>query len=169
MPDGRPYPGGAVYELSRALAAKRQNNLPDILLYRKIAETGISVTDPDQRRVMNAQLDSFEAFSATMVRVAQGPFRAGYQTFRRPDDFERLLEGHLRAWLDEHGLLGNEVQWRVDKRGSPFRGLEPYEPQHAEVFFGRDREIDRGRARLLYRQQWVGNGVPADHGAERCG
>jgi adenylate kinase family enzyme len=84
-----------------------------------------------------------------MVRIARRSFRAGFQTFHRPDDFERLLEGHLRSWLDEHGLLGKEVLWRIDEQGSPFRGLEPYEPQHAEVFFGREREIDRGRDRLL--------------------
>jgi membrane glycosyltransferase len=37
LPDGEPYPGGAVYELIRALAAKRRNELPDILVYRKTA------------------------------------------------------------------------------------------------------------------------------------
>ncbi len=149
MPDGRPYPGGAVYELTRALAAKRQKNLPDILVYRKVAETGISVVDPEQRRLMNHQLDSFEAFWREWFVSQQGHFRAGFQTFHRPDDFERLLDGHLRVWLDEHGCLGEGVQWRIDERGSPFRGLEPYEPQHSEVFFGRDRDIDRGHDRLL--------------------
>lgn len=52
-------------------------------------------------------------------------------------------------WLDEKGLLGREVIWRIEDRGSPFRGLEPFEPRHAEVFFGREREIDQGRERLL--------------------
>src|SRR5262249_15555416 len=36
-----------------------------------------------------------------------------------------------------------------DDQGSPFRGLQPFEPQHADVFFGREREIDQGRERLL--------------------
>src|SRR5438270_6581472 len=60
MPDGRPYPGGAVYELLHALEARKSRNVPDILVYRKVAETGISVTDPEQRRLMTAQLDAFE-------------------------------------------------------------------------------------------------------------
>jgi eukaryotic-like serine/threonine-protein kinase len=149
MPDGRSYPGGAVYELMRALAAKRSKNVPDILVYRKVADTGISVTDAGQRRVMNAQLDAFEGFWRQWFVSEEGHFRAGFQTFHGPDEFERLLEGHLRAWLDEQGLLGKEVIWRIADRGSPFRGLEPYEPQHAEVFFGRAREVDRGRERLL--------------------
>jgi tetratricopeptide (TPR) repeat protein len=149
LPDGKPYPGGAVYELMRALAAKRRNELPDILVYRKTADTGISVTDPHQRRLMTAQLDAFEVFWKQWFVSEEGHFRAGFQSFKRPDEFEQLLEGHLRAWLDEHGLLGKEVIWRVAERGSPYRGLEPYEPEHAEVFFGREREIDRGRQRLL--------------------
>ena len=149
LPDGKPYPGGAVYELLHALAAKRLKSLPDILIYRKIADTGISVTDPAQRRLMNAQLDAFEVFWKQWFVSEEGHFRAGFQTFRRPDEFEQLLEGHLRAWLDEKGLLGKEVIWRIAERGSPFRGLESYEPEHAEVFFGREREIDRGRQRLL--------------------
>jgi hypothetical protein len=35
------------------------------------------------------------------------------------------------------------------ERGSPFLGLEPYEAVHANVYFGREREIERGRERLL--------------------
>jgi AAA ATPase domain len=149
MPDGRPYPGGAVYELIRALESKRQKKLPDILVYRKIADTGVSVTDPDQRRLMYEQLDAFEAFWRQWFVSEEGHFRAGFQTFNRPDDFEQLLETHLRAWLSEQNLLGKEVIWRIAVRGSPFRGLAPYEAQHAEVFFGRDREIDLGRQRLI--------------------
>jgi WD40 repeat protein len=149
MPDGRPYPGGAVYELLRALEGKRRKNVPDILVYRKVADTGISVTDADQRRVMTSQLDAFEAFWRQWFVSDEGYFRAGFQQFTTSDGFEHLLEQHLRAWLDEHGLLGHEVVWHIGERGSPFRGLEPYEPQHAEVFFGREREVDRGRERLL--------------------
>jgi tetratricopeptide (TPR) repeat protein len=149
MPDGHPYPGGAVYELVRALEARRAKSVPDIIVYRKVANTGISVTDPDQRRLMNAQLDAFEAFWRQWFVSREGHFRAGFQTFGSTDDFEHRLEGHLRAWLDEQGLLGKEVIWRINERGSPFRGLEPYEMQHADVFFGREREIDRGRDRLL--------------------
>ncbi len=149
MPDGKPYPGGAVYELMRALEARQRKNLPDVLVYRKVADTGISVTDPNQRRLMNAQLDAFETFWRQWFVSREGHFRAGFQTFHRPDDFEQLFEAHLRAWLKERGQLGKEVIWRIAERGSPYRGLEPYEPEHREVFFGREREIDRGRERLL--------------------
>jgi hypothetical protein len=149
MSDGQPYPGGAVYELMRALEAKQQKHVPDILVYRKVANTSVSVTDSRLRHLMNAQLDDFEAFWQKWFVVREGHFRAGFQAFHRPDDFERLLEGHLRTWLHEQKLLGAELIWRIAERGSPFRGLEPFETEHADVFFGRNREVDRGRERLL--------------------
>ena len=149
MADGRPYPGGAVYELARAIEAKRQRQGPDILVYRKVAATGVSVVNSQECRLMTAQLDAFEAFWRQWFVSREGHFRAGFQIFQRPDEFERLLDAHLRAWLDDKSLLGKEVVWRIAERGSPFRGLEPYEPQHREVFFGRDRDTDRGRERLL--------------------
>jgi hypothetical protein len=34
-------------------------------------------------------------------------------------------------------------------KGSPFRGLAPFEAEHAAVFFGRDRVIDEARRRLV--------------------
>src|SRR6266478_2119770 len=35
MPDGRPYPSGTIYELLKALEAKSERGLPDVLVYRK--------------------------------------------------------------------------------------------------------------------------------------
>jgi hypothetical protein len=133
MPDGRPYPGGAVYELIRALESKREKKLPDVLVYRKIADAGISVTDPDRRRLMTEQLDAFEAFWRKWFVSQEGHFRAAFHTFAKPDDFEQMLEAHLRSWLGER-KLGKEVIWRITERGSPYRGLASYETQHAEVY-----------------------------------
>ena len=53
----------------------------------------------------------------------------------------------LRQWLESHGLLGPRLKWPKEK-GSPFRGLAPFEAEHAAVFFGRDRVIDEARRRL---------------------
>ena len=78
MPDGRPYPGGAVYELMRALEARQCEDLPDVLVYRKVADTGISVTDPHQRRLMSAQLDQVRDVLAAVVRLARGAFPRGF-------------------------------------------------------------------------------------------
>jgi eukaryotic-like serine/threonine-protein kinase len=119
------------------------------LVYRKTADAGISVTDPVQRRLLTEQLDAFEIFWRRWFVSQEGHFLAGFQTFNTPDCFEAMLEDHLRSWLGERKLLGREVVWRIEERGSPFRGLAPYDSQHAEVFFGRDREIDLGRQRLI--------------------
>src|SRR5262249_28737576 len=93
--------------------------------------------------------DAFDLFWQQWFISREGHFQAGFQEFTTADHFELLLEQHLRAWLSDRGKLGDEVVWRIAERGSPFRGLEPYEPEHYDVFFGREREIDRGRERLL--------------------
>jgi tetratricopeptide (TPR) repeat protein len=54
-----------------------------------------------------------------------------------------------RSIIMTHTANTKEVIWRIAERGSPFPGLEPYDPLHADVFFGREREIGRGRERLL--------------------
>jgi hypothetical protein len=45
-------------------------------------------------------------------------------------------------------FLGPRIAWPNEK-GSPFRGLAPFEAEHAAVFFGRDRVIDEARRRLV--------------------
>ena len=83
------------------------------------------------------------AFWQRWFRNEKGHFLAGFQSFADPDEFETLFERHLRAWLNEREA---NVAWA---QGSPFRGLEPFGVEHAQIFFGRRREIERARARLI--------------------
>jgi hypothetical protein len=46
MPDGRPWPWGTVYEMARALEARRaKGTLPDVLVYRKIRPAALPTAD----------------------------------------------------------------------------------------------------------------------------
>ena len=54
------------------------------------------------------------------------------------------MEKHLRAWLARR----EQVAW-PEAKGSPFRGLEPFDEGHAAVFFGRRRAIEQLCARLI--------------------
>jgi eukaryotic-like serine/threonine-protein kinase len=147
MPDGKPYPSGTAYELLTALEASRAKGVPDVYVFRKTADAALPTADPGRRRQAQIQLDAVEAFWTEWFKSEQGHFKAAFQTFATTDEFERQVELLLRQWLESHGLLGPRLKWPKEK-GSPFRGLAPFEAEHAAVFFGRDRIIDEARRRL---------------------
>jgi tetratricopeptide (TPR) repeat protein len=64
-----------------------------------------------------------------------------------PADFELQLEHNLRAWLIRRHA--GQVAWNIAQRGSPYRGLVPFEDIHAAPFFGRDLDMGRARARFI--------------------
>ncbi len=140
-PDGT-IPTGTEYEFECAMsaAAGRHEKLPDVLVYRKTAPVTFTVDNVELER---AQYDRFMAFWQRWFRNEKGHFLAGFQTFPSPDEFEALLDRHLRAWLRDRE---QDVAWT---KGSPYRGLEPFDVEHAPIFFGRKREVERARARLL--------------------
>jgi tetratricopeptide (TPR) repeat protein len=147
MPNGKPYPSGTAYELLTALEASKSNGVPDVYVFRKTADMALPAADRDRRRQAQVQLDALEAFWTEWFKSEQGHFKAAFQSFATTDEFERQVEQLLRQWLESHGLLGPRLKWPKEK-GSPFRGLAPFEAEHAAVFFGRDRMIDEARRRL---------------------
>ncbi len=66
---------------------------------------------------------------------------AAYHTFPKPASFLQRLKTLLRNLLDSF-VMGMNDNWRKGSwEGSPYRVLEPFEAEHAPVFFGRDKEI----------------------------
>jgi WD40 repeat protein len=135
-------PTGTEYEFEEALhgAAANPHKLPDVLVYRKTAEVTFSATTLDFER---AQYDRFMAFWQRWFRNEKGHFLAGFQSFGTSDEFEAVFERNLDAWLRDRET---EITWT---KGSPYRGLEPFDVEHAPIFFGRRREVERTRARLI--------------------
>jgi WD40 repeat protein len=140
-PDGT-IPTGSEYEFEEALqaAAGHPEKLPDVLVYRKSAEVTFSA---ERLQLEKDQYDRFMAFWQRWFRNEKGHFLAGFQAFADADEFEILFERHLRAWLNDRET---NVTWT---QGSPYRGLEPFQVEHAPIFFGRRREVERARARLI--------------------
>ena len=147
MRDGRPYPSGTGYELLTALEHSKQEGVPDVYVFRKTADARIPVADPARRLEAEKQLDALEAFWREWFRADTGQFKTAFQNFTNTDEFEQQLELLLRQWLETRGVLQRNLVWPKEK-GSPFRGLAPFEAAHADVFFGRDRVIDDARRRL---------------------
>jgi eukaryotic-like serine/threonine-protein kinase len=146
MPNGKPYPSGTAYELLTALEGSKAKGVPDVYVFRKTADPTVPM-DTDRRRQAQAQFDTLEAFWSEWFRSDKGEFKAAFQNFPTTDAFEQQIELLLRRWLDTHGLLGPRIVWPKEK-GSPFRGLAPFEAEHAAVFFGRDRVIEEARRRF---------------------
>lgn len=140
-PDGT-IPTGTEFEFESALtaASSRPEKLPDVLVYRKTADVTFSAVTLEFER---AQYERFMAFWQRWFYSEKGHFLAGFQSFGTPDEFERIFEHNLRSWLRNREV---KVTWTS---GSPFRGLEPFDVEHAPIFFGRRREVERTRARLI--------------------
>ena len=147
MSNGKPYPSGTAYELLTALNASKAKGVPDVYVFRKTADAILPMADAERRRQAQTQLDALEAFWSEWFRAEKGEFKAAFQNFPSTDAFEHQVELLLRQWLETRGFLGPRIAWPKEK-GSPFRGLAPFEAEHAAVFFGRDRVIDEARRRF---------------------
>ena len=138
-------PTGTEYEFEDAMQAARSKGTPDVLVYRKAAPV---LLDAEQVEVERAQFEALKTFWSRWFRTETGHFVAAYQSFDNTDAFETLVEDHIRQWLARHKVASAGITWPIEQRGSPFRGLQPFDSGHASVFFGRRRVIERARERL---------------------
>jgi eukaryotic-like serine/threonine-protein kinase len=150
MPNGQPYPSGTVYEVMKAIEARAKSDkgLPDILVYRKLADAAAPLVDRERYQLAHEQRLAFLNFWEQWFFTAEGQFKAAYNTFETTDEFEEKLEHHLRSWLTDHGHISRSVAWPIGEKGSPFCGLEAFGPADEEIFFGRERETMRALERL---------------------
>lgn len=149
-PDGTRYDSGTEYEFEDAVAGWKANGRPDLLVYRKTAEPFVSLLDRGALMEKLQQRQALDHFVERWFHDQQdGSLRAAYHQFETPEDFELTVERHLRRLIDRRapreadtpsGSQGPEVEARWTE-GSPFRGLEPFDEGHAEVFFGRTRAV----------------------------
>ena len=161
-PDGSSYASGTEFEFEDAVEGFRRNGKPDLLVYRKTARPMWPTDDAlaAQRVSQKVALDQF--IDRWFVDRVSGAFTAAFHSFESPADFEELLEAHLTRIIER--ILGTLELTRPTTRawhkGSPFRGLETFGPEHAPIFFGRTaaiasvlmklrRQAERGAAFVL--------------------
>jgi tetratricopeptide (TPR) repeat protein len=144
-PDGSARTGTEYeFEDARDARDRRTDELPDILVYRKTAKVTFSEEALDVERAQKKALDQFWE---RWFRSDTGHLIAGFQSFPDIDDFEQQFARNLREWLNRRH--SGQVLWNIARHGSPYRGLVPFEEKYASLFFGRDADISRARARFI--------------------
>ena len=154
--DGTHYASGTEWEFEDAARAFLERGAPDLMVYRKTSEALTTLGDEQALLDRLQQKKALDAFIERWFGSAQSTFRAAFHTFQTPDQFEDLVENHLRSLIRarlpqhvvEEGGAKAAILWH---KGSPFRGLEAFEPEHAPVFFGRTRAIGEIKDALARR------------------
>jgi hypothetical protein len=138
--DGSQYASGTEYEFERARASNEARKTPEILCYLKTAEVRLSMKDRAIRAEQVAELDAIGQFVDRWFRNPDGTFKSAFYNFERTAQFEDFLEVHLRDWIRERLKAAKIVDTPLTKtqwEGSPFRGLQAFDFEHALIYCGR--------------------------------
>ncbi len=143
--DGSRYESGTEFEFEEAMEGFRRNGKPSLLVYRKTAPPSVRLDDEKDLMERLAQKKKLDVFVDKWFHdKAEGTLVAAFHPFASPSDFEILVENHLRRLIERElprSVAATSEARAVWKKGSPFRGLEAFEFEHAPVFFGRTRAV----------------------------
>lgn len=174
--DGRAPVTGTEWEYEQALAAREERGgVPDLLVYRKFAAGEARFDRADQLDQIRAQWEALQSFWQRHFEGPDGTFRAAFNRFVTLDEFDTQLEDHLRELLRRRlppGPVrltrpkeGGRIDWWS---GSPYRGLQAFDQEHAAVFFGRER-AERDITEALVRHAGEGKAFMLVLGASGSG
>ena len=114
---------------------------PDLMLFVKTATPPVGTWSADAGESALRRHQGVQELLATLTNPSPSASGGVAPThFSDTAAFSRLLELHLRQWLDRYAPLPDSsvsggTLWT---EGNPYRGLAPFDPEHAAVFFGRD-------------------------------
>lgn len=171
---GQMAPTGTEFEVRDALDAYAKFGRPNLLIYRKRTPPHLDMASGDAEERF-CQYKQLTEFCRTAFYDADGAALVAHHGFTDGADFERRLGEHARKWvereLEKAGAHHARPRWT---HGSPFRGLQAFDAEHQEVFFGRSQAVGElirrlndteteqqpgdARARLLLVLGMSGNG-----------
>tara|TARA_R110002096_G_scaffold393074_8_gene588109 strand:+ start:287 stop:3694 length:3408 start_codon:yes stop_codon:yes gene_type:complete len=146
--NGEPYRSGTEREYDLMMEARKQSGgeRPAILFYTRDDKVSFDEKLKGRRTEEQAELlrqkELSEQFlSEEFTDAETGQNVKAYHSFRHPPSFSQRLRVHLQELLDPiSGIEGGDPVWDVETKGSPFLGLEPFDYEHAMIFFGREDE-----------------------------
>ena len=128
--------------------------MPVLLVYRKKEQIPLEADATKRQETLEKleQYDLVEAFAQRWTRRDDGTFKGAIKDFAKPQDFEAILENDLRQVILEYKpehIVEGPAPIGPRPKGSPFRGLETFDFEHAPIFFGRTRAIAEVKERHL--------------------
>jgi hypothetical protein len=152
-PDGQPYQSGTEWEFEDALNATPR---PQILVYRRMEEPKVALTDPD----LSQKIEQYGAVNRFFDRFknADGSFRGGFNAYSTPTEFKTRLANDLRSILGERLRAARAVA----ERGVPLAAVRAvlsrfgvHEPVPEEKIAERLAQLAEEYASLRERFQWA--------------
>ena len=157
--DGRTPVTGTEWEYEEALKSAQLKGAPDLLVYRSRGQASVDSCDSAKRAEQLKQLEALDNFWARHFSN-KGVFLGAYTDFQTLEEFASKLEIHLRQLLKKR--IDSAAKQGVERAPqlwthAPFRGLESYEFEHAQIFFGQDDAIRRA---MLQLTSYASDGAP---------
>jgi WD40 repeat protein len=146
---------GTEWEFEDAVKSYRSRRVPDILVYRKRAPVFTSIDDPKQLEEAIVQKRLLDDFIQRWFVGDDQSLKVASHDFSTTTEFAEILEIHVRELISKRlaaqrtapGAAVHSIGWA---EGSPYRGLAPFEPEHAIIFFGRTRARNELREALVH-------------------
>ena len=147
LPDGSPANSGTEYEITHALASQKvRDGLPELHVWINQTVPSFQPEPPEVHDERIAQWRALKRFVEVWTKDSEdGSFVGSFTSYRTIAEFQDLFEIKLRKIAERRlalspGTLAPPAKplWTA---GSPFRGLEPFDFEHAPVFFGRTAAI----------------------------
>ncbi|MCP3962290.1 MAG: ATP-binding protein [bacterium] len=143
--DGSRYDSGTEFEFEDAFRAFQETGSPELLVYRKTVEPRMSIEDEAALHEKLRQKKALDGFFAKWFEGGDGSLTAAFSPYQDLAEFEDHMALHLEKLLVRKLVeSGDESAAEAPplwQQGSPYRGLETFEYEHAPVFFGRTRAI----------------------------
>ncbi len=143
--DGSRYDSGTEFEFEDAVRGFRESGKPELLVYRKTVEPRLGFEGQPALLEKLRQKQALDAFFGKWFESGDGSLSAAFSPYEDLAEFEDHLEQHLEKLLVRQLVESGDPAaaeapplWR---EGSPYRGLETFEYEHAPVFFGRTRAV----------------------------
>jgi WD40 repeat protein len=136
---GQPALTGTEFEIQDSLEAYGRSGRPNLLIYRKTARPQVDMTSADAEERLQ-QYRRLQEFCQRTFYDTQGTAVVATHEFAQAHDFERKLYEHTRRWLERQlgADLAARPRWTA---GSPYRGLQAFQAEHREIYFGRSQAV----------------------------